>query len=126
MQHDVFSWEITRDDVVRLKEMSQEGVFLNRTLKEWIDGMDVEQRQRFTGALYEILTAAETGSLQKLGADWFKSASLMIQAYNDIDEPTKKIISKTISALFKAARNNINTLLPKNTAANLALPGKKT
>jgi hypothetical protein len=113
MQHDVFSWEVTRDDVARLKEMSQEGAFLNRTIKEWIDGMSVEQRQHFTGALYEILTATETGSLQKLSADWLKSASLMIQAYNDIDEPTKKVITKTLSAFFKAARNNINTLLPQ-------------
>jgi hypothetical protein len=112
MQHDVFSWEVTRDDVVRLKNMSQESVFLNRTLRDWINGLDKEQRRHFSDALYEILASVGTGSIRGLGNDWLKTVSLMIQAYKGIDEPTKKIITKTISALLKAARNNLTTLLP--------------
>jgi hypothetical protein len=112
MQHDMFSWEVTRDDVVRLKEMSQQSVFLNRILRDWINGLEKEQRRRFSDALYEILLSAGAGSLRNLGNDWLKTVSLMIQAYKGIDEPTKKIIAKTISALFKAARSNLTTLLP--------------
>jgi hypothetical protein len=112
MQHNVFSWEVTRDDVVRLKNMSQDSVFLNRTLRDWINGLDREQRRRFSDALYEILASVGTGSIRELGNDWLKTVSLMIQAYKDIDEPSKKIITQTIFALFKAARNNLTTLLP--------------
>jgi hypothetical protein len=112
MQHDVFSWEVNRDDVVRVKAMSQESLFLNKTLRDWINGLEWEQRRRFADALYEILLSAGTDSLRKLGNDWLKNVSLIIQAYNDVDEPTKKIIAKTISAFFKAARDNITTLLP--------------
>jgi hypothetical protein len=112
MQHDVFSWELDRDDVVRVKEMSQGSAFLNRTLRDWLNGLDKEQRRRFVDALYEILISAETSSIRGLGNDWLKKVSLMIQAYNGIDDATKKVISKTISAFFRAARNNITTLLP--------------
>jgi hypothetical protein len=112
MQHDVFSWEVGRDDVVRMKEISQEGAFMSRTLREWIDGMDSERRRRFTDALYEILLSAETDSLPKLGNDWLKSASLMIRGYQGIDGATKKLMAETISAFFTAARNNITMLLP--------------
>ncbi|MDR1970528.1 MAG: DUF2974 domain-containing protein [Treponema sp.] len=112
MQHDVFSWEVGRDDVVRVQEISQGGDFVNHTLREWIDGMDGEHRRRFADALYEILSSAETGTLRKLGDDWLKSASLMIKGYQGIDGPTKKLIAKTVSAFFKAARNNLNLLFP--------------
>ncbi|MDR2176990.1 MAG: DUF2974 domain-containing protein [Treponema sp.] len=112
MQHDVFSWELGRDDVIRVKEISQGSAFLNRTLRDWLNGLEREQRRRFVDALYEILISAETSSMRKLGNDWLKKASLMIQAYNGIDDATKKLIAKTISAFFKAARNNITTLLP--------------
>jgi hypothetical protein len=98
--------------VVRVKEISRESLFVNRTLRDWINGLEKEQRRRFIDALYEILISAETGSLRKLGNDWLKNVSLMIRAYNGIDEPTKKLISKTISVFFKAARNNITTLIP--------------
>jgi hypothetical protein len=121
MQHDVFSWEVGRDDVVRVKEISQEGAFMNRTLRDWLKGMDSEQRRRFTDALYEILLSAETNTLPKLGNDWLKSASLMIRTYQGIDGATKKLIAETVSAFFKAARNNINMLLPIKPA-----PAKKT
>ncbi|MDR2375710.1 MAG: DUF2974 domain-containing protein [Treponema sp.] len=115
MQHDVFSWELCRDDVVRVKEMSQESAFLNRTLRDWINGLEKEQRQRFVDALYEILIAAKTSSVRNLGNDWLKKVSRMIQAYNGIDDASKKLITKTISAFFKAARDNISTLLPNST-----------
>jgi hypothetical protein len=113
MQHDIFSWEVKRDDVVRMQEVSQESVFMNRTLREWINGLDSERRRRFIDALYEILLSAGTDSLPKLGNDWLKSASLMIRTYTGIDGATKKLIAETISAFFTAARNNINMLLSK-------------
>ncbi|MDR0670322.1 MAG: DUF2974 domain-containing protein [Treponema sp.] len=112
MQHDVFSWELDRDDVVRVKEMNQKSAFLNRTLKDWINGLEKEQRRRFVDALYEILSSAETNSIRKLGNGWYKKVSRIIQAYNGIDDATKKLITQTISAFFKAARDNITTLLP--------------
>ncbi|MDR0730839.1 MAG: DUF2974 domain-containing protein [Treponema sp.] len=115
MQHDVFSWELDRDDVVRVTEMRPENAFLNRTLKDWINGLEKEQRRRFVDALYEILVSAETSSVRKLGNDWHKKVSRMIQTYNGIDDATKKLITKTISAFFTAARNNITTLLPGST-----------
>jgi hypothetical protein len=112
MQHDVFSWEVERDDLVRVKEVSQGSVFMNRTVGDWLGGLDSGQLRRFTDALYEILLSAKTNSLPKLGNDWLTSASLMIRSYNGVDGATKKLIAETISAFFKAARNNINMLLP--------------
>jgi hypothetical protein len=111
MQHDIFSWEVGRDDVVRMKKISQESAFLNRTLREWINGLDEEHRRRFADALYGILLSTETNSLPKLGEDWLRSASLMIQTYSGIDGETKRLITKTIGAFFKAAGNNLNLLL---------------
>ncbi|GHV65656.1 hypothetical protein AGMMS49587_20150 [Spirochaetia bacterium] len=113
MQHDVYTWEVGHNDVIRLDTVTQGSRFIDRTLKDWIGGMDREQRQRFTDALYDILNSTEAKSLPKLTAGWFKNAGQMIQTYNDIDESTRDIISKTISALFKSAKNNIYTLLPE-------------
>jgi hypothetical protein len=111
MQHDIFSWEVRRDDVVRMKKTNPRNAFLNRTLREWLNGLDGEHRRRFADALYAILLSAETQSLPKLGEDWLRSASLMIQGYSGIDGDTRKLITKTIAAFFKAAGNNINLLL---------------
>ena len=36
----------------------------------------------------------------------------MIQSFKNVDESTRTLMSKTLAALFRAARNNIDTLLP--------------
>jgi hypothetical protein len=113
MQHDLYSWEVTHNDMVRLDRVSQESRFVDKTLREWISALDYEHRQQFTGALYTILNAAQVTSFTELSADWFKSAGLMLQSLKNIDEPTRNLMGKTLGALFRAARNNIDILLPQ-------------
>jgi hypothetical protein len=111
MQHSLYSWEVSHNDVIRLDRVTQGSFFIDRTLKEWIGGLDREQRRRFAEALFDLLSATEARSVPELTARWFKNAGIMIQSLNTIDEPTKAIISKTISALFRAVKNNITLLM---------------
>jgi hypothetical protein len=112
MQHDVYSWQVTRDDVERLDRVSEGSRFMDRTLKEWIGGLSREELRRFSDTLYSILGSTRADSLPKLSSGWLKNAGLMIRTFKDIDEPTRKLIRKTLAALFRAAGNNITTLLP--------------
>jgi hypothetical protein len=112
LQHDIYSWEVTCNDVVRLDKVNKQSRFIDKTIKEWIAGLDKEQRQGFVDALYTILSSTEASSIPELTADWFKSATLMIQSLTNISETSRDMVFKTIGALFQAAKNNINTLLP--------------
>jgi hypothetical protein len=113
MQHDVYSWEVTRNDVVRLDTVTRGSRFINRTLKEWIGGLDETQREQFIEALYAILSSTEAKSFPELTAGWLKNTGLMIQSLTSVDESTRELIARTIAALLKAAKNNIYTLLPE-------------
>jgi hypothetical protein len=110
-QHDLYSWEVNHNDVIRLDRVSRESRFIDQTIKEWIGGLDYSQRQRFIEALYEILGSAEIRSPKELSDRWFKNMGVMIQSLNNTDAQTKDIILKTLSALFRAAKNNLKTLL---------------
>jgi hypothetical protein len=112
MQHDVYSWQVTRDDVERLDRVTEGSRFMDRTLKEWIGALSREELRQFSDTLYSILISTRADSLPKLSSSWLKNAGLMIQTFKDIDEPTRELIGKTLAALFRAARNNITTLLP--------------
>jgi hypothetical protein len=110
MQHELYSWEVARNDIVRLDRISQESRFVDKTLREWINGLDHEHRERFIETLYTILISAHVKSIPELSADWFKAVGRMIQSLKDIDDSTRTLMGKTIAALFSAARNNIDTL----------------
>jgi hypothetical protein len=84
---------------------------VDKTLREWLDGLDYEHRQQFTEVLFAVIGASQAKSFQELGSDWFKAAGRMIQSLGNIDQHTRDVIGKTLAALFRAARNNITTLL---------------
>ena len=110
-QHELYTWELTHNDMVRLSGLTQSSRFVDNTLREWIGGMDYEQRQQFIEALFTILNATQAKSVYELGSDWFKSAGKILQSLGNIDNSTRKIIRRTIAALFHAAKNNFDTLL---------------
>jgi hypothetical protein len=112
LQHDIYSWEVTYNDVVRLDKVNKQSRFIDKTIKEWIASLDKKQRQGFAEAFYTILSSTEASSIPELTAGWFKSAANMIQSLANINDTSRDMVFKTIGALFQAAKNNINTLLP--------------
>jgi hypothetical protein len=121
LQHDVYSWEVTHNDLVRLDKISRGSRFIDRTLKEWIGSLDSAQREQFTEALYAVLSSTEAKSFPELTAGWLKNAGLMIQSLTSIDEPTRELIFTAIAALLKAAKNNAGTLLPETSLKKISL-----
>ena len=111
LQHELYTWELTYNDMVRLDEFTQHNRFVDKTLKDWIGSLDYAQRREFSEALFTILNATRAKSFVDMGSDWFKAASKMIQTLGNVDRSTKKVIRKTIAALFKAARKNFDALL---------------
>jgi len=110
-QHELHSWEVTHNDMVRLDSVTQGSLFVNKTLQEWISELDIAHREQFFEALYTILSASQAKSLPELGSLWFRNAGLMLKTLGDIDESTRDLIRKTLAALISTARRNIETLL---------------
>ncbi len=63
--------------------------------------MTPKQREEFFDTLYEILTATKAETMPQLTAKWFSNATTMIKTYKKLDPESKKIMNKTINALFK-------------------------
>ncbi len=112
MQHDLFSWQVVHNDVVRLDEITNNSKFVDKTMKDWLNSLDPEQRKELVNHLYDILTSTHANTLQELTSQWLKNTGTMIKTINNADETTRKNLSEIFSILAKAARNNINYILP--------------
>jgi len=110
-QHELYSWEVTHNDMVRLDSVTQGSHFVNKTLREWIAELDNEHREQFFEALYTILSASQAKSIPELGSSWFRNAGLILKSLGDIDDPTRAVIRKALASLISSARRNIETLL---------------
>jgi hypothetical protein len=105
MQHELYSWELVYNDMVHLDELSPKGRFMDQTLKEWIGGLNSEDRRQFTEALYSILSATDITSISEI------TTGNILQGLKNIDDSTRDLLGKSVGALLKAAKNNLDTLL---------------
>ena len=66
LQHDVYSWEIEQNRLVRLKSTTNFSVFFDHTLKEFVESLTIAQRREFTKEVFALLSLTETATFNEM------------------------------------------------------------
>ncbi|HHX66601.1 MAG: Mbeg1-like protein [Miniphocaeibacter sp.] len=115
-QHDIYTWEVMRNDFVYLNKVTSDSVFIDSTIRDWLANVDEEERSQFFDAIFEIFEIFEINnktSIDVLNTSWLKAAKIVFSSYKYLDDETKKMISEIFSLLIKSATDNIDLLTPK-------------
>ena len=110
MQHCLYSWEVTHNDLVFAKKSTLSSRFINETIREWINNHDAAKREKFIDTLYHAMNTAEIQSFIDFEKNWFSSVRRLFRSFKNFDEPTRKFVRRTIVELFRSAKRNIKTL----------------
>ncbi|MDR0323678.1 MAG: DUF2974 domain-containing protein [Treponema sp.] len=116
MQHSLFSWDVTHNDMIHVDDVSVGSRFVDKTLKEWLGSLDNDQREKFIEAIYAILSKSEVKSINELESSWLISVGRIMKSLGDIDASTRRLILNTIAELFRSAGRNIDTLFNRKTS----------
>ena len=107
MQHDVYSWEVLGDKFVKAKKTNSSDI-IDNAITNWLKEISKEQREQFIDTLFDILNATNVKTVNELSSKWFKNAITIIKSYNNLDQETKKMMTKTLSILLKTiGKSNI-------------------
>lgn len=110
LQHDLYSWQVLGDKFVE-DELTNSSEFIDKTITEWLQDISKEERAKFIDTFFEILNSTQSKTITELGMNKFESAKLMIKAYKNVDDDTKKMMLKTLNSLFNIAKGNIKNIL---------------
>lgn len=115
-QHDLFSWQVTRDDLVYLPQLSEKSRLLDATLKQWMAGMTPAEREQVVDGMFGILHDAGVTSMEEL----FSGRKNLVLARTLLrrDETTRRLL---LSAL-----RMIKTATKSVTHPRKAAPGTET
>lgn len=113
MQHDLYSWQLIGNQFIHLEEVTNESEVIDKTIKQWLISVDAKQREQVIDILFDILSSIDIQTFSELKTNWFTHTKTLLKTYKNIDKESKKMVSKTLNALFKIARNNIFEGLPK-------------
>lgn len=111
MQHDLYTWQVLGDKFVK-DVFTNSSEFIDTTITTWLKEVSTEQRGKFIDVLFEILNATGSTSLSQMGDKKFETAKTFLKTYRNIDDDSREILMKTLSALFKIAKSNIKIKPP--------------
>lgn len=114
MQHDPFSWQVERDGFVLLDTISDGSLLIDRTLKQWISGMNNEQRSKFVDALFGIFDNTDISKVSDFFIDRLKRSGGLLKYLGSADEATRKLVGQSIFQLLMSARNSWAEMNKKN------------
>lgn len=107
LQHEPYSWEVSGDGFAELTQVTEGSRMVNETVKSWLAGLSVEEREHFADTLYEILRASGAERLSDLARPG--NIFAVLQKLGGEDEKTKKMLIDILLQFIKAAAGTIYT-----------------
>ncbi|MCI8482580.1 MAG: DUF2974 domain-containing protein [Clostridia bacterium] len=107
MQHDVYTWQMKGNEFIHLDEVDNGSQFIDKAIKDWLSTVSKEQRGEFINKVFEILQTTDADTITQIKEKWIKNAKILVSTYKNMDEESKKIMTKTMEALFVIIKNNV-------------------
>lgn len=102
MQHDIFSWEVQNNRLVRIERLTTNSEIFNGILREWLKNTTPKERKEFIDMLYEIITATKATEVSDFKIDTVKKIAQILNTYRNRKEEDKKEIEKMIKLLISS------------------------
>ena len=98
-QHDIYSWQILRDKMVKVESLTTGSDIMNDSIKQWIKTTTPEQRKVFFDGIFELFYSTEAKTFGDIN---IKSIPTLIKTYRDISEEDRKVIIHMLKIFGKA------------------------
>ena len=106
MEHDVYSWQVMGNNFVVLNEVTNGSKFIDKTIKNWLNSLDLHTREQVIHIIFEIINSTQAKTVEDLRLSLIKNARIILSAYSHIENEDKKMIMTTITAFFSIVKEN--------------------
>lgn len=104
-QHDVLSWMVLGTKLIEAEQVSERSLLWDEAMKNWLAGLDNDERQKIVQTIFHILDVAEIETVDDLYNSKWETLVKMIRAENDLPVETKKMLSKALKMFVKEVIN---------------------
>lgn len=111
LQHDTYSWEVSRDRLVRVDSVTEASMLIDQIIKEWSAGIDYARRKQFVDAVFQMLRETNAETMDQLSENWSDSALSMARSLRHLDEPTRRAVLGVVGALVHSGGKQLQQAL---------------
>ena len=101
LQHNPFFWIIKNNDFVYLKKRTFSSRYLEKAINSWIEGLNEEDRQRFTEIVFDELDKFDAYDFTIFFKKLLMQIKPVYQAYRGLDKNDRKLVNRVMKKLVK-------------------------
>lgn len=116
-QHDVTTWEVTKDKFVRT-EPDAFSDFVEKSLGTWLETMDDEARKSLVETVFSMIEMTEAETFVEFGENLFKNTGLIIKGFGKLPKEKRSELTAALGGLAEAGKATVLDKIPK-----ITLPG---
>lgn len=109
MQHDPYSWQVLGSDFVYENDTTVSSKFVDNTLKNWLAGLNVSQREKLVEIIWDILSQTKVKSFSELNDKLFENAFIIVKSYKNLNDEERELLSQAWSLLKTSLKNSISS-----------------
>ena len=98
-QHDIYSWQVLRDKMVRAESLTDESNRINNKITNWLENTTPDQRKIFVDSVFEIFYSTEANNFEEI--NWIKNVPTIISAYKGLSPEDRKTLIEMITLFGK-------------------------
>jgi hypothetical protein len=117
LQHDFYSWLLEGPAFVPMEEVTDNSIFLDLTIKEWLSGMTIAERNEIVDTVFDLLAIGNVSNVFDIIHP--KNVRTYVKALSS-DGKLRRILSEEFLSLIEAARKTQMALEEKQTSIESA------
>ena len=107
IQHDGFSWQVLGPRFVEADKRSDGSYLTETTLKEWLGGMNDDDRRLFVGTMFGLLEATGAETIPQIRQDMMGALSSMKKMLDGMPKEDRDAVWAIITKLLKTGGENV-------------------
>ncbi len=112
LQHDIYSWEIEGKKLVSLNNTTTLSVFVDHTLTQFVAQMTVDERKKFTEAVFYLLNSTENETFNEISEHIASSAGNILKSMKSLNSKDRALVLSSVLQFIKCAKNNFSDINP--------------
>lgn len=107
LQHDIYSWEVLKDDLIKLEKNTEISEDIDRTVTDWLKTTSPEQRKIFIDSVFELLYSTDVTTFGELSQNFSLYVPKILRKYGEISAEDKKVMTKMLMLMMASYMNII-------------------
>lgn len=106
-QHDIYSWQVMKDNLIQLNHNTEISENIDKTLTDWLENTTPEQRKIFVDTVFEIFYSTDANTFGEISKNLSTNISKMLKKYGEISTEDKRVITNMIKIIVTSYINII-------------------